>query len=1019
MAVAGLFAAAMLVAIARAPQIAESVLEWRFRRAVARMEYRATTGRLSGLDYAEHRPKASATERDPTISKVFSEVLRHSKSPHLRAKALLQKGDSSAAVELLREVSKSGDAEARSDLSAALLAQAEELGDWNSALDAVVAARKAIKASDLPAAHFNLGWMLDRLGLATEAAGEFQIVMAAEPQSGWAAEARKQLPRLSRQVTDWTLLEKQLLETHDEDARKRMLRPEAEMASRYGAGPFLEKWADFLRSGNPELADRYLGLSRDIGNMLAEDGDRFVADAVAGIDRARALGSQEALSMAEAVMLYRQGGRASSDGSSTAIASLSRAARMFAEKGSPLQYAARDDLSGAYYNEQRVDEALEVLESLAREGLDEKGYPRQQTQLGHNWASCLLTRGDYPEAFHQANRSYERSVTSGDRLFAAGPDGMAATALDYLGRPREAGLRRSRALREFSTHPRRKRDKLATLSAAANVQLAAREPARAAALLDYGVPLAEASAEESKEAHPASHAYAQRSMARDELGDRAGAEDDRKKSREWIGKIENAPGAKERAEADLNIAEGVARRVQNPAAAIAYFDDAIALLRSSGQTSTLPRLFLERARAHEGAGMLPEMRADLREGLAVVAGWESSAGDALQRAAIKVWSDALRRELVAAELTAGNVPAAFAAAEDRNSTSRNQTRLSLREVQAALAPGAAVLVLVTIRENVMVFIIRADSEVAETLPRATEIATAAESLRVADDEESFLAASRAMHKLILEPIRDHLREVTTLAVIPDRELTGIPFGSFYDGARFEGERRVVIHNDTAGDAIRHSQHARELGQYVQERRASFLSIGASQFEDPGAALLPSVKQEAQKVADRYRGMRPRVLLGEDATPQNVQEALLESPAGFHFGGHIVGRGTEARMLLAPSRGRDGLTAREISNLDLSTIGFAVLAACRGSSTSEPSAIVRDMATGFLTAGVATVIASATDVDDADSLGTMKSLHDFLSAGNADAAEALRQTVHAERADGKKVPLSVRLMVLGGTKSLVR
>ena len=58
------------------------------------------------------------------------------------------------------------------------------------------------------------------------------------------------------------------------------------------------------------------------------------------------------------------------------------------------------------------------------------------------------------------------------------------------------------------------------------------------------------------------------------------------------------------------------------------------------------------------------------------------------------------------------------------------------------------------------------------------------------------------------------------------------------------------------------------------------------------------------------------------------------------------------------------------------------------------------------------------VDDAEAPETMVRLHSFITKG-ADPADALRRTARLDRAEGKPVPLSVRLLVMGGSRLLVR
>jgi CHAT domain-containing protein len=151
------------------------------------------------------------------------------------------------------------------------------------------------------------------------------------------------------------------------------------------------------------------------------------------------------------------------------------------------------------------------------------------------------------------------------------------------------------------------------------------------------------------------------------------------------------------------------------------------------------------------------------------------------------------------------------------------------------------------------------------------------------------------------------------------------------------------------------------------------------------------------------------------TADRLRRELPEAVV-IHYAGHIVGRGADARLLLAPDHGKDSLSAREVAGLPLHA-RVVVLAACRGSGVSSPQLIIGDMASGFLGAGAGSVIASATDVDDAESLRTMRRVHSFLVAG-CDAAEAVRQTVMVDLAEGRSTPLSIRLMVHGGSNAAV-
>lgn len=1001
--------------------LVESWLEWQLERAAARSPSRSTTGRLTGLAYVPPPatgPKRSGSSRDPTrkVSAAAVRALDGARSPHLRGRARLLKGENRLAIEELQEAAKSGDPEALSDLAAALLAEAEELDAYDPALDAMVAARNAIEASpDLAAAHFNLALALDRLGLTTEARVEFEEAAACEPVSDWAAEARRRSDDLRPRDNDLKVIENFLQVSTDPIKRADVIGENLEWARGFGEGRCLVEWAKARIGGRSGEARQRLELARMIGQVLSETTrDLLVRDIVAAIDASESAGEAKAHQMAAAVMTYAEGRNAHKDaGEASAVSLLGRASIELAKLDSPMQYLARYHRSGALQEDARLREALDEIKALERERLDAKGYRGLWAQLGWNGGRVLLLRGSYAEALDRFSRSHSMSIDSGEHDLAADFDGLAADALELLGQSRDAWPRRSRALRASSAAHRTAR-KMTIILGAAHLQLTARNPARANALFEYVLPLAL----QQKDARSVGYTFAKRSVARDELGDAAGAAADRARGELWAMRILEK-SVRERQNAELAIAEGVAKRVSSPREAVVHFTKAIDHLRRSEQSPWLPNLYFERAHAYEAAGDVKRWRQDLLEGRRVVAEWEKSSRDAEQRASIGVWREATRLELISLELGAGHVSDAFLHAEDRQTAAATRDRLSLSEVQRALAPGAAVLELVTIREKVIAFLIRDKSARAVTLPEsAVRIAAAAESMRNADDD-SYSAEAAKLYELILapSPIKAHLAGVTTLAIVPDRELIAIPFSALFDakGNQYLIERMVVVHADTASDAITLSKRAKE------EHSHSLLAVGADVFDqerNPGAATLQSVVREASDVA-RQAG-RAQLLLGARATPDAVARKLSEV-GGVHYAGHIVGRGADARFLLAPAGGRDNLSAGEISAMKLNHIRFVVLAACRGSGSGEPNAFVRDMASGFLTAGVPTVVASATDVDDAAAPRTMKRLHSFLLDGG-DAAEALRSTARLDREEEgqkEKVPLSIRLLVMGGTRSLVR
>ena len=363
----------------------------------------------------------------------------------------------------------------------------------------------------------------------------------------------------------------------------------------------------------------------------------------------------------------------------------------------------------------------------------------------------------------------------------------------------------------------------------------------------------------------------------------------------------------------------------------------------------------------------------------------------------------VRGYLVSEALFVHDTPAAFQYADES----------SLQDVQSALAPDAAILRYAgTIKDQMIVFVVRRDSVDVVNLNHNShrDIAVAAAKMSISDDA-GFGSAASQLHRLVLEPVLEKLRGISTIAVIRNFELAEIPFGALFDAERGEyaAERFTIVHAPSAHAAVELSKRAREV------RDPTLLAIAATEFDRSQGDVLPEVDREIAEIAAQSRCAR--VFSGKDATPEAIQRALAEN-AVIHYGGHIVRTGADPRLLLARSRGRDSLSAQEIAALRLDKARVVVLAACGGAASGDPHAIIRTVADAFLIAGVPTVIATSYDLDDAQAPPTMRLLHTFIRKGE-DAAEALRKTTLTELRSGRGVPLSIRFQAIGGASALIR
>jgi CHAT domain-containing protein len=991
---------------------------WRLRHAVAESRNRGVSARLTGFPFAPYlaSPGKSA-KRNPPLRAAASAILLRDGSAHARGRALLLLENTEAAVEQLRAAAKTENPEALSDLGAALVTEAEELDAWEPAIDAIVATRRAIKQSPtLAPAYFNLALALERIGLTTEAHAAFNAAAQLEPDSPWAVEALERASAIPRRAASdpWKVTEERLNTTSDPAARRALILEDAHLARINAEGPYLTAWADARIHGRMREAHAALDLARMIGSVLRDAlGECLAIDAVAAIDRAELHGN--ALEFANAHLIYMKGRLARKNRDETqAIDLLSAAAAQLAVEESPLQYVARYYGAGALYEQGRINDAVAVLESLESGALESRGYRGLAAQLGWEHGICLEVRGEYAEALDVFDRSRAMADAGSEHDLSARFDGLASEALEYLGDSNEAWRRRRRALRAYALSGQVDTRRAVALTSAAQVQMAARNWSRAEVLLDYAIPLAT----EARDALVTAQAFAKRSVARDELHDPVGAARDRMDASRWAKRVDRP--TRERLRIEIDIAEGVAQRVASPRLAITQFTRAIGLLGASGQTALLPRLFFERARAHEASGDFAGADKDLLSGLQVVERWERSVFTMEQRAAISVWSDAIRRDLIAHALTRGDVATAFAYADNRYDATNLHTRPneffrkkpSLQEIQSVLGRDAAILEFAIIRERLIVFVIRPSSAHAFRLPSSVPLVAAlANAMRQASDE-TLSAAGASLYAVLLAPIRESLLGTKTLVIVPTPELSALPFGALRDGAlnRYLMEDASIVLATTASTAIASSSSTYGGG-------GRMIAIGSDAFDrrrHPDVLPLPNARREAFDIARQWRS--GHILTGTEVTADRLRRELSEA-AVIHYAGHIVGRGADARLLLAPDHGKDSLSSRDVAELTVHA-RIVVLAGCRGVGVSSPQTIIGDMASGFLGAGAVAVIASATNVDDADSLRTMRRVHSFLAHGS-DAAEAVRRTVMLDLAEGNRTPLSIRLIVHGGSHSVVR
>jgi CHAT domain-containing protein/tetratricopeptide (TPR) repeat protein len=261
------------------------------------------------------------------------------------------------------------------------------------------------------------------------------------------------------------------------------------------------------------------------------------------------------------------------------------------------------------------------------------------------------------------------------------------------------------------------------------------------------------------------------------------------------------------------------------------------------------------------------------------------------------------------------------------------------------------------------------------------------------DEPTKESARAVLFDLLVRPAIHELAGSKTLLVIPDRELSVLPFAALWDR---ESDRYLlsafVIHTLPSATFLPVAER-RSVAPRHGRRQA--LVVGDPAFDSGALAGLPRLQgaaREAQQIADVY-GPSSVVLTDTRARRDEVL-SQLKSAEVFHFAGHAITDLEQPErsflVLAADTTLADGiLQAREIGQLRLSSTKLVVLSACRSLGTrSTHVGPLAGLAYSFLRAGVPGTISSLWDVSDEGTTELFLSFHRHLNAG-ASPADALR------------------------------
>lgn len=970
----------------------------------------------------EARPCPPKSARGVRAARRIEELAALDASPSaLRAKALLQvsRGEVEEAVLLLEAAAAKapGEQELRSDLAAAYLARAVRRSRASDLPRSLAAAEAAIElAPQFCPALFNRAETLSRLHLRDQARAGWELYLARCSGDAWEEAART---RLGEQQTptlaeEWQA-ELPAFQSASEAAVRRapaVVRRLPHLTRHFAEERLLPEWAEATERGDRATAARRLALARAIGAALAESArDRMIHDAVEAIARAAASPDQRALRhLVTGHVAY----------------------------GSAMEL----------YYAQRLDEALPLLEEAAR-SLRKGGSPFAGWAEFHR-AICLHYLA--PERAAEELVRLRRSVSADSFPGLVGRIGwMLGTIQNNSGRPEEAlRLYDSALARLESTLGRQTSSFLHMLKAECHLSLGNLEqawterlPALAAtarsgdhrrrhaplyeaaeALLQQGnavVALAfadEALGNASAWGNPTALAEAglQRGRALHLLGRRD----------EALAQLDEAhrhaeampPSAlRQRIAGSVALARGEALLASDPAAAREALSDALASRLDNGYLFQLTRLLTTRARAHLALGEVPAAEADLVAAIAEHERIRFDLRSVERRSAYFEQAQSAFDEMVRLQLDVHRDPAAaltFAerararalldlsrfgreAAEAEPSTGALPSPLAPGEI-AARAPEGVALVQYAVLPDRLVAWVQRHGMPPVYVPIASRaagvsraIAALANTIARKAPEWETRDAAAALHDLLIRPLGHTLAPGEPIAVVPDRQLAGVPFAALLDRrkGRFLVEEREIVIAPSATLFVTASERSRALGAVPPE---SVLTVGDPAFDrrrHQRLARLPAADEEAAAIAALYP--RAEHLRKAEATADAFLTAAGRH-AVVHFAGHsLLNPAVPWRsfLLFAPEVEHDGaLYAHEFLGRLLPGTRVVVLSACRTLDLGAGREALTGLAAAFLAAGPASIVASLWEVDDDATRELMTTFHAALIRGASPGA-ALR------------------------------
>jgi len=933
--------------------------------ATRHLQYRETEGRLSGgFAYKPlqdiKRAGAKEAKRDPEKWELFSVASKVAKavtsdaSPenlHALGVSHLLLGNWDDAVTTLKSASRQRptNAEMLNDLAVACLARGTYAARPADYVDASDAAKRAWELEKTPEIAWTRAVALEHLHL-PDAREAWQDYLALDAKSPWRDEANRHVHDLATpsDAQLWREKEPQLESAAlagDAAEVARIAADFPQQVAAFAEEELLVRWAmnddDAALRGAEMLANEVA--SRGYGWVKARCAAIRAASPVDGIrkgvldfDRGRTLLAARKLAEADAAF-----GEAGAAAAIAPLASLQRAVCAFNQN----DYDSTN---------RHLDAAALALPPDSEVLIARISWLRGLTQFetGHP---------------HEALRSYESALglvhEAGHLDWEAALNSLVAQNYQFLGDADRAWRHRAAALELATRNGRPQRLQYVLMEAT----IAAVLYERRRGLGDILTRRLMQAADDLKESSAIADAHIWR--ARYLSNGRADAVNELRSARVAAIAISDSD-SRDRAVANLDMAEGELLAGRDPQTAVARLTDALRFLHESGNHLLRAQAFAARARAFEAAKEPVRAAKDREQGIAEVEAQRADISDEQLRTAFLAVAGGLYRDAVDLAVTSGDYVRAFDLAERSRATTAGVAPLmGIERLRQVLPNGVALVEYTALPRRTVAWIVTRAGMTATILPAEGEAisATAVRLVAERNDQRAFDVAADELYGQLIAPLRPQLAGVKTIVFVPDPTWTRFPFGALVD--RQSGRRLL----DDAEVAM-----AQSASRLVIALAAAHRPRGPEQMlvcADPEAADVPRLAQ-ARREGDAIGRTFPGavVMSGSEASRDDFMNKARFATF-IHFAGHArndARNGDYSALLFSSNGAASGeLYAWEIRKLALRRTRLVVLAACGTDAISD----------AFLAAGAPATIATLWDIGDAGGREVMMKMYQRLHDGD--------------------------------------